>query len=268
MTAAITALPTYFVSHGSPMTILEDTPARTFLLGLGEDIVARVGRPKAILIATAHFEAGSPAFSGGAHPPMIYDFGGFPQALFEMEYPAPGDPALAARAVALLESEGVPARAVERGFDHGTWVPLKLMFPAADIPVVQVTILSRHGAGTNFALGRALAPLREEGVLIIGSGSLTHNLWELSRSGRAIKETPEWVSRFGDWVKDAAIAGDAEALTHYRERAPFAVENHPSEEHFLPLPFALGAAGPGAKGRLLHESVDYGILRMDAYEFA
>ncbi len=260
--------PTYFVSHGSPMLAIEESPARDFFVKLGRDIVRDYGRPKAILIASAHFESAAPAFTSDAHPEMIYDFGGFPQPLFEMQYPAPGDPALADRAVDLLAREGIAAHEVaHRGFDHGTWVPLKFIFPDADIPVVQVSVLSKQGAAANLALGRALAPLRDEGILIIGSGSLTHNLYELMRIGRKTIETPQWVTGFGDWVEQAAIAGDVDAISNYRTLAPFAKENHPSDEHFLPLPFALGAAGEGAKGELLHSSVQYGVLRMDAYAF-
>ena len=170
----MTRFPAVYVSHGSPMVILNNTVATEFLRGYGREL----GKPKAILIATAHFETRAPALSADAHPAMIYDFGGFPKALFEMTYPAPGDPALAQRAAGLLEAAGIKAYPVEgRGYDHGTWAPLKLMYPDADIPVVQLSVQPHMGGAHHVAMGQALAPLRDEGVLVMGSGSMTHNLY-------------------------------------------------------------------------------------------
>ena len=259
----MTRFPSLFVSHGSPMVILNNTVAKDFLSSYGREL----GKPKAILIATAHFESRVPVLSADAHPAMIYDFGGFPRALFEMKYPAPGDPDLAQRAAALLGAAGMTAYPVEgRGFDHGTWVPLKLMYPQADIPVVQLSVQPNMSGAHHVAMGEALAPLRDEGVLVMGSGSMTHNLYELSRddiNGPA----PDWVKSFGGWVHDAIEAGRTEDIARWKELAPFARQNHPSPEHFLPLPFAMGAAGPGAKGRRVHTSCEYGVLMMDAYAF-
>lgn len=258
--------PALFVSHGSPMIVLESSPARDFLSNLGRSL----GRPKAILLISAHFETMSPSLSADAHPAMIYDFGGFPRPLYEMVYPAPGSPDLAARAAKLLADSGAAAQLVhDRGFDHGTWCPLKLMYPEADIPVVQASVLHQGGAAQHLALGRALAPLRHEDVLIIGSGSLTHNLRELRLSGRnADAEIQDWAQSFSDWIAARIESGAYDDIAHYRERAPHAVRNHPTEEHFLPLPVAIGAAGDGAKGRRLHASFQYGALAMDAYAFA
>ena len=257
--------PTLYVSHGSPMVMLENSAARDFLSSYG----AELGAPKAILVASAHFEAEAPLLSADARPDMIYDFGGFPRALFEMKYPAPGSPELAARAAKLLGEAGIAARPVKnRGYDHGTWVPLKLMYPGADIPVVQLSIQSRLGGEHHVALGRALAPLREEGVLIVGSGSITHNLRELMRSRAKLDApTPGWVARFDEWAREKAETGALDDIAHYLERAPYARENHPSPEHYLPLPFAMAAAGEGAKGRRVHSSCQYGVLMMDAYAF-
>ena len=261
----MTRFPSVYVSHGSPMVILNNTVAKDFLSGYGREL----GRPKAILIATAHFETRAPALSADAHPEMIYDFGGFPRALFEMTYPAPGDPDLAVRAAGLLEAAGIKAFPVEgRGYDHGTWVPLKLMYPDADIPVVQLSVQPHMSGAHHVAMGQALAPLREEGVLVMGSGSMTHNLYELSRLGRQMDlPAQDWVKSFGGWVHDAIEAGRTDDIAHWDTRAPFARQNHPSPEHFLPLPFAMGAAGPGAKGRRVHTSCEYGVLMMDAYAF-
>lgn len=257
--------PTLFISHGSPMLAIENSAARDFLGRFGRDL----GRPKAILIASAHFEASRPLLTADAAPEMIYDFGGFPRALFEMRYPAPGSPELARRAASRLEAAGFAASAIEgRGFDHGTWTPLKLLYPQADIPVVQLSVEPQAGAAHHVALGRALASLREEGVLIIGSGSATHNLSELFRTRPDLDApAPAWVKDFGEWVHDRVTAGAVEDIENYRTLAPFARENHPSEEHFLPLPFAMGAAGETPKGRRVHTSHQYGVLMMDTYAF-
>jgi 4,5-DOPA dioxygenase extradiol len=258
----MTTCPALFISHGSPMIALEPSPARDFLLGLGESL----GKPRAILVMSAHFEMREACLTSDARPAMIYDFGGFPRPLYEMRYDAPGSPELAARAGATLTDAGVKAYRVEnRGFDHGTWVPLKLMYPAADIPVVQLSVEPLKDGAHHLALGRALAPLRDEGVLIVGSGSLTHNLFAMTRGARAAS-APGWVTDFVDWVHARAGAGEAEALADWT-RAPYAKENHPTPEHYLPLPFAAGAGGPGAKGRRLHHSIDMGVLAMDVYAF-
>jgi len=257
-------MPSLFVSHGSPMTAIQPSAARDFFLSFAQELP----RPKAILIATAHFESAAPLLSTDEKPAMIYDFGGFPQPLFEIVYPAPGSPAVAERAAEALHAAGHEAYGVsDRGFDHGTWVPLSLMYPDADIPVVQISVQPELGAAHHMEIGRALAPLRDEGVLVIGSGSLTHNLYELSRSGRQF-DAPvrDWVVEFTDWIAQTLEAGSAEDIAHYRQRAPFARENHPTDEHFLPLPFAMGAGG-GAKGQRVHASYEYRLLAMDAYLF-
>lgn len=258
----MTTYPALFISHGSPMIALEPGPARDFLLDLGK----RLGKPKAILVMSAHFEAREACLTSDARPAMIYDFGGFPRPLYEMRYDAPGSPELAARAGELLTDAGFKAWRVEnRGFDHGTWVPLKLMYPDADIPVVQLSVEPMKDGAHHLALGRALAPLREEGVLIIGSGSLTHNLFAMSRGDRAAPP-PGWVTDFVDWARARAEAGDVAALADWT-RAPFAKENHPTPEHYLPLPFAAGAGGLGARGERIHASIDFGVLSMDVYAF-
>ena len=246
------------------MTAIQPSAARDFFLTVAKDLP----RPKAILIATAHFESEAPLLTADASPEMIYDFGGFPKPLFEIVYPAPGEPDLALRATQLLRGAGYKADAViHRGYDHGTWVPLSLMYPDADIPVVQVSVQPHLGSAHHVELGQTLAPLRDEGVMIIGSGSLTHNLWELSRSGREM-DAPvrDWVRDFTEWVADKVESGSVEDIADYRTRAPYAKENHPRDEHFLPLSFAMGAAD-GAKGKRIHASYDYGLLAMDAFLF-
>ena len=261
-----TAIPPIFVSHGAPNMILHDTPTRDFLARLGDALP----RPKAIVSVSAHFMASRPAVVVDPKPEMIYDFGGFERELYTMTYPAPGEPALGERILGLLDEAGLdPARVGKRGYDHGTWIPLKLMYPAADIPVVQVSVQPRRDPAHHYEIGRALAPLAKEGVLILASGSLTHNLHAaFDRFGgfRARDEAVEpWVSAFADWIDEKVAAGDVEALLDYRVRAPFAGRNHPTDEHLLPLFVALGAGGAGVP---LHRAVENAVLALDAYRFA
>jgi len=255
--------PPIFVSHGSPTLIFDDVPARDFLMQLGNALP----RPKAILAVSAHWETLAPSITAAPAPPTIHDFGGFPEVMYQQQYPAPGDPALAARIKALLDGAGLPATLdPARGLDHGAWVPLKLAFPAGDIPVLQLSLQTHLGPAHHLRLGEALRPLAEEGVLILGSGSLTHDL--RSVSWRGPNAEPDWVKSFGDWVNQALAEGRVDDLVNYRSLAPNAARNHPTEEHFLPLFVALGAAGKGAHMAQLHTSVTFSVLRMDAFEFA
>jgi len=258
------SLPAIFVSHGSPMLALQDSPARRFLQGLGQSLP----RPRAIAVVSAHWETrGGPAVSLAAAPATIHDFGGFPQALFDMRYPAPGAPDTAERAAALFEAAGFPVgRSATRGLDHGAWVPLALMYPDADIPVMQVSIVHGAGPALHRQLGAALQQLRAEGVLVLASGSLTHNLGAF-RGQPVDAAPPAWVSQFEAWMREKLAANDQEALLAYRHLAPSAEQNHPTEEHLLPLFVAMGAAGPGATAQLLHASFEHGVLAMDAYAF-
>ena len=260
----MTTFPTIFVSHGSPMLALQDSPARRFLQGLGQSLA----RPKAIAVVSAHWETrGAPAVSLATQPETIHDFGGFPQALFDLQYPAPGAPAIAERAAALFDAAGIPVgRSATRGLDHGAWVPLQLMYPDADIPVLQISIVHGAGPALHQHLGAALQALREEGVLLLASGSLTHNLYEF-RGQPVDAPAPGWVTGLEAWMREKLVANDQEALLAYRHLAPMAEKNHPTEEHLLPLYVAMGAAGPGAKAELLHRSFEHGVLAMDAYAF-
>jgi len=257
-------LPALFISHGSPMLAIQESPAHRFLRELGRSLP----RPKAVLVASAHWEtAGAPLVSQAAHPETIHDFGGFPRALFEIRYPAPGAPDAAGRAVQLLRQAGLAAGASDtRGLDHGAWVPLRLMYPQADIPVAQVSLLRGAGPAGHLQIGRALSALRDEGVLLIGSGSLTHNLYEF-RGQDIDAPVPAWVSDFDTWMKESLEQNDVAALSDYRRRAPHAERNHPTEEHLAPLFVALGAAGERSQVRRLHGSYEYGVLAMDAYAF-
>lgn len=256
-------LPTLFLSHGSPMTVLTDTPGHRFLAGLA----ATMPRPKAILMASAHWLTNIPALNTPETNETIHDFYGFPPALYECRYPAPGAPDLARRAGELLAAAGFEAGIdPNRGLDHGAWVPLLLAWPEADIPVAQLAIQPRRDPAHHLAVGRALAPLADEGVLVIGSGSFTHNLGRIRRERVGVPDEPD-VAAFAEWMDQAMQQGRTEDLLAYRTRAPYAVEQHPTDEHLLPLYVALGAAGEGATAERLHASADYGVLRMDAFAF-
>ncbi len=250
-----------FVSHGSPTLLFDEVPARDFLIELGQSLP----RPKAILVVSAHWETNIPAVNAVAVNETIHDFGGFPQILFDQRYPAPGDAALAERIAQLIRAAGLPAGIdTARGLDHGAWVPLKLMYPANDIPVLQLSVQTHLGPKHHYKLGQALQPLVDDGVLILGSGSFTHDL--RSVAWRGPNEAPDWVTAFADWVAAALAEGRIEDLINYRRLAPFAARNHPTEEHILPLFVALGAGGLQAKG--LHQSLTFSVLRMDAFAFA
>jgi 4,5-DOPA dioxygenase extradiol len=259
----MSTLPSLFVSHGSPMLILEDVPARRFLSRLGD----LLPRPKAVLVMSAHWNTRVPAVSLNPKPETIHDFYGFPPELYRQQYPAPGAPELAERAAALLEAAGIAtARVGDWGLDHGAWAPLKLAYPAADIPVAQIAVQPKADPRHHFAIGAALRPLREEGVLLMGSGSFTHNLGGLTRGPGEVPVAP-WAQGFIDWMVAAMEEGRTEDLLDYRSKAPFARENHPTDEHLLPFYFALGAATPGARARRLYQGVMYGALAMDSFRF-
>jgi 4,5-DOPA dioxygenase extradiol len=259
-------LPALFVSHGAPNLVLQSSAARDFLAGLSGSIP----KPKAIVSVSAHFAASRPTVVADPAPGMIYDFGGFEPELYEMVYPAPGDPALAADVARRLADAGfAPAVLPKRGYDHGTWVPLKLAFPEADVPVVQLSVEPRRDPRHHYELGRALAGLGDEGVLVFASGSLTHNLHEVFGLGgmKALDApSPAWVSDFADWIAEKVAADDVEALLDYRRRAPNAARNHPTDEHLLPLFVALGAGG--GNGIRIHDSRNYAVLAMDGYRFS
>jgi 4,5-DOPA dioxygenase extradiol len=257
------SLPTLFISHGAPSLMLEEVAARDFLNGLAADLATTLPRPRAIVVASAHWVTDAPVVDTSLRPRTIHDFSGFPAELYAMRYPAPGAPELAARIQELLRAGGLPCRGEERGLDHGAWVPLSLAYPAADVPVLQISLQPQLGADHHLRLGGLLAPLRHEGVLVIGSGSATHNLRELAPGA----PVPDWAARFDDWLATAVAAGDGAALTGYLQAAPAARRNHPSAEHFLPLLVAFGAAGPGARGRTLHRSFTYGSLSMATFAF-
>ncbi|CAN7302115.1 MULTISPECIES: DODA-type extradiol aromatic ring-opening family dioxygenase [Pseudomonas] len=252
--------PSLYISHGSPMLALEPGASGPALARLATEMP----RPDAIVIVSAHWESDELLVGGNPQPDTWHDFGGFPRALFEVQYPAPGNPELAAQVVSLLQANALPARIDStRPFDHGVWVPLSLMYPQADIPIVQVSLPTRGGPALQARVGKALSGLRERGVLLIGSGSITHNLRELDWHAGPESVQP-WAQVFRDWMIDKLAANDEAALQDYRRQAPNAVRNHPSDEHLLPLYFARSAGGPFS---IAHQGFTLGALGMDIYRF-
>lgn len=262
----MTALPTLFVSHGSPILAFEPHHSvHVFLRGAA----ASWPRPHALLVVSAHWEMPAATLTGAAHPETIHDYGpGFPyREMYTCRYPAPGAVDVAERAQRLLADAGIEA-AIDpsRGFDHGCWAPLRLLYPDADVPVAQLSLAAWQSEAHHFRIGRALAPLREDGVLIMGSGTMTHNQRDIDRSGR--RPTPSWAEEFAAWMHDRLTARDDEAVLEYRQRAPHARYSHPTEEHLTPLFVPLGAATPGVAPQRIHHSFSFSTQAMDAYLFA
>ena len=264
----LTPLPSLFISHGSPMTALEPREAGAFMQRLGPAIEQAFGRPRAILAASAHSLTREPVLLAAERHAAVYDFGGFDPRLNTLRYDAPGHPALARRVQTLLNDAGLPCHVLdEGGLDHGIWTPLRYLFPQADIPVLPLAWPPHWSPQQLYALGRALAPLAHEGVLVLGSGSLTHNLQRVFAGGlRDVDRpaTPESTA-FREWFAQRAEAGALDALLDYRRQAPFAELMHPTDEHLLPWFIAAGA-GLGT-GTRIHASLTYGDLAMDAYAF-
>jgi len=242
------------------MILLDDCPARRFMSTLG----AALGRPSAILMISAHWETPSLAVATTGQPETIHDFYGFPEAMYRFRYGAPGAPHIAARAADCLRQVGLEVTEdPRRGLDHGAWVPLAYMFPDADVPVAQVSIQPHLGPRHHLEVGRALAPLRAENILILCSGNITHG----RRAGAVDEPALEWVADFAEWIHRAVEEGRTEDLVNYRALAPNAASNHPTEDHFLPLLIARGAGGDEARAKRLHSSYTYRTISMDAYAF-
>lgn len=252
-------LPSLFIAHGAPDLPLSGTPARAFTESLGP----RFSGVRAILVISAHWEARVPTIGTAAAPETVHDFGGFDERLYSMRYPARTSPEVIAEIGAALQAAGIAhAEDPRRGYDHGVWVPLMLAYPKADVPVIQLSL--RHGAtaAENVALGRALAPLRDKGVLIVGSGSTVHNLRAIGREG---SPAPAWAHAFDDWITTAVEAGDVERLVRFPAEPAEARVAHPTPEHLMPLYVALGAGG--GRGKALHRSFSWGSIGMTSFAF-
>lgn len=262
-----TPLPALFLSHGSPMIAVEPGAAGAFMQALGPAIDDAFGRPRAVLALSAHTLAPAHVLLAAARHAAVHDFGGFPAALYRLRYDAPGAPALAQRAAALLRAAAIEVQVADAGgLDHGIWTPLRYLYPDADLPVLPLSFDPRSGPAALWALGRALAPLAGEGVLVVGSGSLTHNLRLFFGAAADAPETAASAA-FRRWVAERCAARDWPALLDYRQRAPHAALMHPSDEHWLPFYFAAGAGGEAALPQRLHASVSHGVLAMDSYAF-
>lgn len=252
-------LPALFISHGAPDLPLRQSPAREFLQTLGQTLE----RPSSILVISPHWMTAVPTLSTAARMQAIHDFGGFSAELYQLTYEAPGAPELFDIVKQqLAEIELRTAVHPRRGLDHGAWTPLRLMYPEGDIPVTQLSLQPHLTPRQQWELGQALAPLRQSGVLILASGSATHNLWNMGRQMDDLP--PNWVLDFDHWLAKAIDSQATEQLFNYRSVAPYAVDNHPSEEHIMPLFIAMGA---GHQGRQIHSSYTYGVLSMAAYAF-
>lgn len=263
------ALPSLFVSHGSPMIAIEPVPASAFLAQLGPVLDATFGRPKAIVAVSAHSLTREPALLAAAQHETVHDFGGFPDALYRLRYDTPGADGLAPRVAALVREAGLPIHVLpEGGLDHGIWIPLRMSYPEADVPILPLAFPPNWSPAQLFALGRSLAPLRDEGVLILGSGSMTHNLRMVFAGGRPPLDAPEIAesAAFRQWFNERSAAADWPALLDYRAQAPHAALMHPTDEHLLPWYVAAGAGHEGP-ARRIHASLTYGCLGMDAYAF-
>ncbi|WP_226506948.1 class III extradiol ring-cleavage dioxygenase [Pseudomonas sp. MWU16-30317] len=258
-----TSFPLLFVSHGAPMFAIEPGLAGKHLAELGRELP----RPDAIVILSPHWMTRDEvSVTASTAPSTIHDFGGFPDALYQIQYPAPGSPALAAQIVDMLHTAGWKSSLnVNRGLDHGAWVPLLYLAPEADIPVVQVSMPATLDTREAWKLGQALKPLRDMNVLIIASGSLTHNLYEFRG---ATPHGAQYVKDFAAWTAKTLAAGNLDQLLDYKQYAPSAERAHPTDEHYLPLFIALGAAGEDYQTRVLEGGVTYGVLAMDSYLFS
>jgi 4,5-DOPA dioxygenase extradiol len=264
-------MPPIFVSHGSPMIALEPGAAGAFMQRLGPAISAEFGRPKAIVTISAHTNARAPVLLAAPRHEAVYDFGGFDPKLYTLRYDAPGAPELADRVAALLGAAGIAVQNVaEGGLDHGSWTALRYLYPDADVPILPLAFVPTQSPAQQFALGAALAPLADEAVLVLGSGSITHNLRRVFAGGlRPQSDQPEIPesAAFRRWMAERSGARDWDALFDYRRQAPHAVDMHPTDEHLLPWYVPAGSGGRDAVPLRLHDSVTLGSLGMDAYAF-
>lgn len=256
--------PALFVSHGAPTFALEPGQAGPLLRAVGERVLALPGL-RAVLVISPHWRTRGLRIGASTRPQTVHDFGGFPASLYALQYPVEGAPEVAREVALLLAQSGLSAQLEdEQGLDHGAWVPLIHMLPGAPVPVLQLSLPIETRPADALALGRSLAPLREQGVLVVGSGGLTHNLYEFRQS--ETEEPEDYVREFVLWARRTAIAHDANSLVDFR-RAPHSHRAHPSDEHYLPLLVAAGASSAGEPVEVIEGGVTYGVLSMEGYVF-
>jgi 4,5-DOPA dioxygenase extradiol len=254
--------PVVFISHGAPTFALEPGLLGPALNNLGQQL-SDTKTAKAVLVVSPHWQTRNVAVMTTPAPETVHDFGGFPAALYDLQYPAAGHPQLAAEVSRLLSQAGWAVGVNERrGLDHGAWVPLRHLLPNAEIPVFQVSMPMDLDTDSAFKLGKALAPIRESGVMIVASGSMTHNLYEFRHSDAAVQD---YAIEFTHWIRQAVTRQDIAGLLDYRQRAPHAQRAHPTEEHFLPLLVALGALSDGEATQVIDAGIANGVLSMESY---
>ncbi|MDF0606962.1 dioxygenase [Neisseriaceae bacterium TC5R-5] len=255
-------LPALFISHGAPSLVLEDSPTHHFLRKLG----TQLPRPRAIVIFSAHWQSQGLRINSNPTPATIHDFYGFPAPLYQLHYPAQTELALVDRVQSLLSHAGIRSVAdSQQGLDHGVWSPLMLLYPQADIPLLNLSLPYQASSSQLMAIGRALRTLREEGILLIGSGSYTHNLRQMQPEGSPV---PDKTQQFAHWLDQALLTQDFTAMENWLEQAPYARNSHPSDEHLNPLWIIQGAASPGQVPIKLHEDWRMGCLSMACWQFA
>jgi 4,5-DOPA dioxygenase extradiol len=255
----VTTLPTLFISHGAPTFAIEPGVAGALLQDAGRKLPAI----QAVLVVSPHWMTPGLSVMTTAKPETIYDFGGFDPRLNRIVYPSQGHPALAAATAQILESYGLQVQLdARRGYDHGAWVPMLHLLPRADVPVFQLSMLHTLTAQGAFDLGRMLQPLSKLGVLIVGSGRITHNMYEFSMNGQG---DAEYAQEFVAWVRDKVTQGDTQALINTAAFAPHAKHAHPTDEHYLPFLVALGAARQEAEVDVLEGGFIYGVIGMESY---
>ncbi|GAB2181567.1 class III extradiol ring-cleavage dioxygenase [Denitratisoma sp. agr-D3] len=264
MPTETTALPSLFVPHGSPTFALRPGAAGAALTAAARALP----QPRAIIIVSAHWTTAQPTVGFAERPETIHDFWGFPDVLYTLRYPATGCREASQEVQNALAAAGFPAQADTRqGLDHGAWLPLRFMYPDADVPVLPLSIQSHLGPEHHYRVGQALAPLTHQGFLVVASGNLTHNLSDFQMAHRNGGQTPAYVRAFSDWFWEKLQAHDLPALLDYRRQAPEAVRAHPRDEHLLPLYVALGAGGDNAEPHRLHAGIDEYVIAMDAFAF-
>lgn len=255
--------PVLFVPHGSPMFALQPGAAGAAM----SQLAPQLGTPRAIVVISPHWETAVPTVGFATRPSTIHDFGGFDPRLYEMQYPAMGSPEVAALVVTALQHAGLPvAQDAERGLDHGAWIPLRQMFPEANIPVVPLSVQSHLGPAHAYRVGQALAALAQQNIAVIGSGNITHNLRDFMRVSMQGGGTPAYVQAFADWIHQHITQGDVNGLLAYRQQAA-GQSAHPTDEHLLPLFTALGAAGEGAQASPFFRGISDHVIAMDGYAF-